>query len=51
MSTKNMFIVEDETASAEILINTLNNLGYQVTGIAATGVDAVEKISINNYQF
>jgi len=41
---KSIFIVEDEVIVANDIKETLKNLGYDVTGIAKSGEDALEKV-------
>ena len=38
-----ILVVEDENIVARDIQNTLKHLGYIVTGIAATGEDAIQK--------
>jgi len=43
MTTARIMIVEDERITAEAIKGTLEDLGYAVSGIAATGADAIRK--------
>lgn len=45
MTTARILIVEDEPVTAEDLQYILENAGYEVTGIAATGKSAVEQVA------
>jgi len=45
MEKVNIFIVEDEAIVAKDLSNTLDDLGYSVSGVASTGPDAIRETS------
>ncbi len=42
-----ILIVEDEAITAQDIKNTLVKLGYEITGISATGEDAIHKAEAN----
>jgi two-component system cell cycle sensor histidine kinase/response regulator CckA len=48
MKKKNILIVEDENIIAKDIENTLNKLGYAVSGIAGSGKKAIEKTTNHN---
>ena len=47
MSPIKILIVEDEMIIAEDMADALSNLGYEVTGIVASGDEAIEKAATN----
>jgi len=44
---KKVLIVEDEWIIGDVLKKELENIGYEVTGIAATGEDAIQNVKDN----